>query len=84
VEFQKLYVIDFNFNIFCGTPNDIWRRSSVPRRIVWEPLQSQAVVHNPGSTPPQGTSIHFQAGASPYVLCNMESLINKFINTVFV
>jgi len=31
-------VIDFNFNIFCGTPNDISRRSSVPRRIVWELL----------------------------------------------
>jgi len=38
VEFQKLYMIDFNFNIFCGTPNDIWRCSSVLRRIVWEPL----------------------------------------------
>jgi len=34
----NLYLIDFNFNIFCGTPNDIWRRSSVQQRIVWGPL----------------------------------------------
>ena len=38
MEFFKAYLIEFNFNIFCGAPDDISRRTDVPRRIGWEPL----------------------------------------------
>ena len=38
MEFFKAYLIEFNFNIFCGAPDDISRRTGVPRRIGWEPL----------------------------------------------
>ena len=38
VEFFKAYLIEFNFNMFCGASDDILRRIGVPRRIGWEPL----------------------------------------------
>ena len=43
-------------------------------------IRYRPVVLNLGGTPPKGASINFQAGASPYAVCNMKGLVNKFTN----